>query len=136
MRMSDWSSDVCSSGLADRDFEGIAVGAEVPARDLQPRLAGFAIQARREIGIDGEGGDLLLDLDRFLAVSPLDQVGEGAAMAPDLVPDAGDGGADVDFGPAERRCRAILDGDPQKDRQSKRLNSSHLCAARMASSGC
>src|SRR3546814_8048367 len=59
---------------ADREFERLADGADVPALDLQPRLAGFAIQARRGIGIYGEGGDLLLDRDRFLAVSPLDQV--------------------------------------------------------------
>src|SRR3546814_4736734 len=110
MRISDWSSDVCSSDLLDRG------GAN--------RLKGFGI-ARLLGHACSETGETRQTADRQWRQRVLLYAGERAMTSENATPfeetpEMGDGG-----------CHA---GVLIKDRKSTRLNSSHYCASRMPSS--
>src|SRR3546814_12663316 len=86
MRISDWSSDVCSSDLVQPDVQELArvardLEAEVGrvARDVPDAQAAFAVQPLLQLGLDPGHGDVagqpvaqevleLADLDRNTAV--------------------------------------------------------------------
>src|SRR3546814_4073211 len=103
MRISDWSSDVCSSDLADAGAAVAAVGI-----DLQPGLEIARIHRLAcEPGIDGQR---VADLGR-IAQTPADGRGEHGRI--DI---AGRAAAHVDV--------AAL-GKYRRDRKSTRLNSRH-----------
>src|SRR3546814_1024364 len=77
MRISDWSSDVCSSDLADLPGRGFrdravvgAVGAEVVVLDLDPVLVGEGVEqglGLRDVGrgVDDDAALGLAGLDRL-----------------------------------------------------------------------
>src|SRR3546814_3146637 len=112
MRISDWSSDVCSSDL--RGFAELLVGAAVArAEETADSLARF-----EEIG--GVGGD---EADR--ARKPVAAIERRRRAAQDL--DRLDE-AEIDIVAASRRLRAEAEtvGNAHAvDRKSTRLNSSH-----------
>src|SRR3546814_3430347 len=120
MRISDWSSDVCSSDLADRDM--VAVLAVIVEQFLDR------------------------DADRRAAAPDADEVGRFEAAIQHLHPEAPRVGeeivrADEDFGVAHKvRSNppgwrpqaatasgrgAVVADPPRKDRKRTRLNSSH-----------
>src|SRR3546814_4867082 len=105
MRISDWSSDVCSSDLemvANDTFQGLAFLARIGGGD------GFA----RDLG-DDAGQHLLIP----------DQLEKGVVGLPSA------GHIDADFGPDRLDGGAAaferLADDDDEDRKSTRLNSSH-----------
>src|SRR3546814_1783349 len=156
MRISDWSSDVCSSDLRQRivqvelaalDVPGGRVGrGGVALRDRPGAIA--AVLRRVECRIGGEGvtvggggeaphrslvavGELGLALHRFA----VGEVGDGivavdgeAVLAEHRVD--GEGGAGGEKAGAEK-ARAEDANGKTADRKSTRLNSSTQCASRM-----
>src|SRR3546814_8568437 len=117
MRISDWSSDVCSSDLIDRQVDEIwdlGVRELFPYHDINSALGGTGI-------FNG----LTLNLIGFLQT--------GSFWETYDCPDGGEG--DSYFYDAGAVMTTALPGtgnDP--DRKSTRLNSSHSCAPRMPSS--
>src|SRR3546814_8644979 len=108
MRISDWSSDVCSSDLDPGD----RVGIEHPVLD--------AVRDHVDAGVGRE-------------LAPLDghRVGEDAlAMLVRLV---GERGERLDIHRGFLRQLAVAPAVGERDRTSTRLNSSHSCASRMTS---
>src|SRR3546814_10911415 len=101
MRISDWSSDVCSSDLAAGAGEAVAVDLVQVGRHLDVRE------------ILGESAEVL-PVDR--AASPLQQSGARQQVA---------AGAQRPHGGALPRRPAQKAEDPLIDRKSTRLNSSH-----------
>src|SRR3546814_5991663 len=97
MRISDWSSDVCSSDLAVT---------------LQ-RLFQVAAQRRAVLGLLFEDGLLA----QQVAVLALDIVAKGLVHRLGLQLQVG--------GPAQQAEQALAQVDQAQDRKSKRLNSSH-----------
>src|SRR3546814_4527491 len=97
MRISDWSSDVCSSDLLELIFE--AAGNR--ALDAQPRTAQFVRKAQRGIGYRGPRAN----------VTGVDQYSSARFEAPAAF------GADLG--------RALPFHLGRGDRKSTRLNSSH-----------
>src|SRR3546814_1826410 len=57
MRISDWSSDVCSSDLGPGGIADIAPAAQMPLADMCCRIAGILEQPRdrRQLGIEPIG---------------------------------------------------------------------------------
>src|SRR3546814_4419607 len=116
MRISDWSSDVCSSDLADiEDLLDQAV------HDVFVGTPGPEQTGQRDVDDDqggGEEGDLATEQPE----PAVDVAVEGVEEAVD--------DADVVHvsGPARMRKRR------PRDRKSTRLNSSNYCASRMPSS--
>src|SRR3546814_6957147 len=103
MRISDWSSDVCSSDLDEVDAADMRVEVDADARPFQPRgdlldmrrLAGAVIALHHDAAVELEARE---DGERRVAVEDIGRVEVGYALV----------------GLAERR-----------DRKSTRLNSSH-----------
>src|SRR3546814_6377481 len=106
MRISDWSSDVCSSDLG----EGLKAGSVVWRRLAEAQDAAVAEHPER----DRFQVHAAVDLDHEVQVRPA----AGAAVA----------------GQADRPAAPDLLARLHQDRQSTRLNSSHHCAHRMPSS--
>src|SRR3546814_10073018 len=114
MRISDWSSDVCSSDLEVVTGEQPApeqmAEASGPSRDssyhsseLNAQLATLTPELRKRYGIPGEGeGVLVLDIK------------EGSVFEQGLRP-----------GDVIRKVEGNAVESPQQDRKSTRLNSSH-----------
>src|SRR3546814_4763246 len=81
MRISDWSSDVCSSDL--RDGERLAGGGRADA--LRASTAGIGIEAARRAVVEAEdpvrlaGHRVLADMFVPRQVADLDRVAEGMA---------------------------------------------------------
>src|SRR3546814_6620179 len=123
MRISDWSSDVCSSDLQERLAKlagGVAVikvggATEVEVKERKDRVddALNATRAAVEEGIVPGGGTALLYATKKLASIKLDNQDQQVGV--------------------EIVRRAI---QSPVDRKSTRLNSSHYCASRMPSSAC
>src|SRR3546814_9928888 len=117
MRISDWSSDVCSSDLVDRSVEARVV--QLQAGIVAP-LVGALGPGGADLGAaheDPVGGGVLVGLAGLgndADVPGLDR--EGDDVAGELV------GA------------GLLEGADGGDRKSTRLNYSHSCASRMPSS--
>src|SRR3546814_8077097 len=105
MRISDWSSDVCSSDLAAL-LLGELVHVEIPAEQLTHVHRHRAVEEYRKV----ENAPRSLE--------PI-EVKEQRLRTVD-----GEGGYDDRAAP---RC-------PPRDRKSTRLNSSHSCASRLPSS--
>src|SRR3546814_7650045 len=120
MRISDWSSDVCSSDLARGDWtekvEGIEAGADdylakpFQMGELVARVRGLVRRGAGKLSPVIEIGRLRLDTVRMSASFD---------------------GAPARISPLEFR---LLDYLAHQDRKSTRLNSSHYCASRMPSS--
>src|SRR3546814_5089579 len=116
MRISDWSSDVCSSDLAEEGDVPFAREADAGDLAFGPALAEAAGHEdavhRLEIG-----GEVVVGLEH-LCVQP----------------------ADVDLDPVrhaavdQRLVEALVGIGQREDRKSTRLNSRHSCATRMPSS--
>src|SRR3546814_7729786 len=113
MRISDWSSDVCSSDLAD----GLLLHQRTDrAVDLLGHLrdGGKAARARDQL----EVGGLQLEVDRAAGEAGLlEAAGHLLAERPELFQQRRRGGDVVREG--------VLGGDALEDRKSTRLNSSH-----------
>src|SRR3546814_7473709 len=97
MRISDWSSDVCSSDLVAVNFSGILNGVEI--RDGCPIVAipgirGYIIEQSMVLGIFADNG-VCFQLQSHFRVRTMPVT--------------------MDFGP----------GQASRDRKSTRLNSSH-----------
>src|SRR3546814_9221667 len=106
MRISDWSSDVCSSDLEELVRDGDLRGAKRVAQSMAGMAKSLARDAQLESVLDGRSRELGLEISRDMARSlsrdlansiPSDQIR-------DLGRDMGIGG---------------------EDRKSTRLNSSH-----------
>src|SRR3546814_1825701 len=125
MRISDWSSDVCSSDLALKRSEYVAQPVEPLASANNPEDVAF-LHDQQVFTVDLHFGagpfadkDAIasLDVERCdLAIFAL-----GACASSD------------DFAFRGLFLGAVRNDDPA-DRQSTRLNSSHLCASRLPSS--
>src|SRR3546814_4677249 len=105
MRISDWSSDVCSSDLAD--LQALQI---LPGVDLAAEPAAGLGAART--GIEGHQAEV------------------GIGLLPQRLPAAvGQPGRQLDRAEAEGDGREVVEGlrlaDPVVDRKSTRLNSSH-----------
>src|SRR3546814_8425227 len=111
MRISDWSSDVCSSDLEDHD--------QAVSRDQDvPQVISLIQRRVRPIGNMRPG---LAELDAgFGQISP-HQTRDHAAYNPR-------------YDSEEKVKRATVLIVRRQDRNSTRLNSSHYCASRMPSS--
>src|SRR3546814_18012696 len=82
MRISDWSSDVCSSDLNDQ--QGKPEGDEYPARRLQ-QLARLAGEADPRLGRQDLGGGLLHEADRRAEIVALGERRlDGAGRQPEI----------------------------------------------------
>src|SRR3546814_3961014 len=115
MRISDWSSDVCSSDLAQARKAQLHVVADVAA-DVEAGVATDQVPAVLDVvGL----GDLHVALDRATAGRGQGELGD-LVMAAALVLD--------------RELDALVRDRLDQDRKSTRLNSSHQCASRMPSS--
>src|SRR3546814_5933521 len=106
MRISDWSSDVCSSDLLQRIAEvvGVEEGFRLPLLGLEGFGQALGVEPRRQLGVDG-----VLQNGRS-ADGGFDEL---LVQGKDL---------------AQRRIRARLGRqalDVLEDRKSTRLNSSH-----------
>src|SRR3546814_10890644 len=112
MRISDWSSDVCSSDLAARPGHECAGVAEPAAPDAGARAAATVAAARP----DGRRGEQYAGADRLAAQKP-DRRGTGAAGAGER-PALSKAAAGL-LDPVSGRHGA------RRDRKSTRLNSSH-----------
>src|SRR3546814_5335675 len=113
MRISDWSSDVCSSDLA-AGAVGSAAG----------QIAN--IHGCRTIGITSSATKQRLCIEQFGYEAAIDYRSEDVDVRlAELCPD----GIDIYY---DNTAGAISDAD----RKSTRLNSSHYCAARMPPSAC
>src|SRR3546814_7281393 len=108
MRISDWSSDVCSSDLSDRYFQVNALSALVGMREAAKRMSegGSIISTASLSGIRGTPG-----------------WGEYAMSKAAVV--AATQAAALEFGPRGIRVNAVCPGGVRTDRKSTRLNSSH-----------
>src|SRR3546814_1202175 len=114
MRISDWSSDVCSSDLAEADT---VMPGYTHLQAAQPVTFGHHMLAYVEML--GRDRGRLADCRRRMNESPL-----GAAAL-----------AGTSFDIDRRATAAALGFDrPMADRKRTRLNSSHYCASRMPSS--
>src|SRR3546814_5614523 len=112
MRISDWSSDVCSSDLARENEAPIAIAAIDIAVlvDLEEH-ARMAERAGNTVSAAVAGDAAMGDSDRF-------------------------GRRDHGWGDSKARCGGQSSTDIpscQRDRKSTRLNYSHSCATRMPS---
>src|SRR3546814_8354413 len=117
VRISDWSSDVCSSDLRGRDKGGEGAVPESAnraalTRQLLSAAKGWQVKGAEQVERDRDGEDeeqqyarRMLQLER----------------PPDLLARR----AQAEEKPSERQA---------DDRKSTRLNSSHSCASRMTSS--
>src|SRR3546814_3239556 len=118
MRISDWSSDVCSSDLAERVHGAADVGVVVAIETVD------RLDHRRRL-LPGVGR---VEIHQRLAVDLAPQQGEIPAHARPV---------DSRVGAALRWCGARLAHCPSssaaRDRKSTRLNSRHQCASRMTS---
>src|SRR3546814_6840663 len=108
MRISDWSSDVCSSDLLE-------------AETREDRQAGAALDVQHE------GLGKILDADRRAALVAFLA---GIAHVTSYLQHRGD----EKLGVGGVRIVQHLVGEPALDRKSTRLNSSHSCASRMPTS--
>src|SRR3546814_9057877 len=143
MRISDWSSDVCSSDLiGDAECGEIAVVADRPIGRVQIERAyqpfEFAVE---QIALDLQLVGVLLVADQLISVEDMArhtvEVAEIFALDMAKAEDVGDGhGAEIEIGSvghAQRlRTVVIVDvatidavGSECLDRKSTRLNSSH-----------
>src|SRR3546814_6027555 len=117
MRISDWSSDVCSSDLAQAEFDVRIPADEDPARgrSIGTPWLGYAIgyvrglRGQPRLRVDGRAVPVLQGLDE-----------EGGDGVPAKLP--------------APRAGARLELTSRLDRNSTRLHSSHLCAFRIPSS--
>src|SRR3546814_9477604 len=113
MRISDWSSDVCSSDLAalDHAAEGrlrhVEAATEVDAHDIVPIVVAHA----RQRAVAGDAGVVDDDVDRPEFLGDGGAIVEARLMIADVPLARGDPG------PVGER--------PRLDRKSTRLNSSH-----------
>src|SRR3546814_8170373 len=121
MRISDWSSDVCSSDLIGQD---LALDADA----LDPRGVGFARDRTDLLGErqrdGGARGRIEPDVG-WLAIRVAGKHRRNDALVVHRHPDR------VPIGALRLRVR---NEDGLEDRKSTRLNSSHYCASRMPSS--
>src|SRR3546814_3728055 len=133
MRISDWSSDVCSSDLEKLELE-LAEEARIGADDWSGGVAPgkparFGPSFRRLIGL------LRPNAAAFIFVSFLGAIGVVlSVLAPRLLGDATNvlfEGVVSQMVPAGATQEQVVEGLRAKDRKSTRLNSSHYCAARM-----
>src|SRR3546814_4593973 len=124
MRMSDWSSDVCSSDLGD--VEPVHFLAGRAGLDRHQRLSqhlGCVLlhlvdrlrQAHAALGVRGRTDELALAATTCMDLR-LDDIKRHGEF----------------FGSGSR----LFSGEGGIDRKSTRLNSSHSCASRMPSSAC
>src|SRR3546814_5730882 len=123
MRISDWSSDVCSSDLTGLDLDRHLVGGATDSTALDLELGLDVLDRPLQRG-DGLGTRLLLD---GLEGRVDDALG-GGALAPDedLVDDLRDQHRSVDRIGHQLTARCgTLARHPRKDRKSTRLNSSN-----------
>src|SRR3546814_8276288 len=116
MRISDWSSDVCSSDL----HRFVAAGVDVAADGL--------------VDLDRlEHADAALESGAAARLAALGTPDDGADVEPEHRRDAVvglDGFAAI----VAKFAHKALRKDGAEDRKSTRLNSSHSCATRMPSS--
>src|SRR3546814_7694557 len=130
MRISDWSSDVCSSDLRDviivaRDLRADAVG-RVPAGEEGGKV-GRVIDMAESVGEGavGEGGDRLgigglCQLDERHAASPVNPAGAGQPGAVKAITLNNSPMALASTSLSRWPCNSSA-----RDRKSTRLNSSH-----------
>src|SRR3546814_3504922 len=113
MRISDWSSDVCSSDLRVGDRAGAAI---VLQHLVRPGIR----EAGEQVGgaVAEIGDEMAVELDQERGATLGDQVA-GAAQGVDLV------ALDVDLRQVRRHLLAPEDRIQSQDRKSTRLNSSH-----------
>src|SRR3546814_9676986 len=114
MRISDWSSDVCSSDLKGFNAEGVAF-----VRDLHASIA------IAKIGFSDDDGCKLFGGSREVEAVSADVDRDRVAFI-DEAARAIVGDVKQDFG-----LLAEISDIAQSDRKSTRLNSSHYCASRM-----
>src|SRR3546814_9123922 len=107
MRISDWSSDVCSSDL-DKPGAAIAQAAALLGEHLQAVHVGYC---------EADSAGRLALLHDWAAAD---------------LPPASDDLTIAHFG--EGLAQPLSKGQAVRDRKSTRLNSSHSCASRMPSS--
>src|SRR3546814_2525407 len=120
MRISDWSSDVCSSDLFGRGLARQHVDGNLLA-DAIDRAIGEAADR------GAVGGDVGRDEEDLVLLDPIvSSAGEHRARR-------GATGVECEAVVADHR-HAARGGEV--DRKSTRLTSSHYCAARMPSSAC
>src|SRR3546814_10646611 len=116
MRISDWSSDVCSSDLAHADlfferFDPRFQRVRIVAGGGGHRLYRFEFVAAHEVGSADEFANALAHRGLGFAPNP----GQRADRAV------------YDFGKVVEKEILRLNGNPPEDRKSTRLNSSHYC---------
>src|SRR3546814_8405647 len=81
MRISDWSSDVCSSDLDPCGSVHVAVGTVLPDIDLVGRAGGVALGVERNLV---QHGLELAGMHRLLDGGGLERLGRGRRLGPDL----------------------------------------------------
>src|SRR3546814_1673951 len=116
MRISDWSSDVCSSDLTEVEAEPGSILLDVAQAHMMP-LEGTC-----------EGQMACSTCHVIVAKEDFDRLPPASEMEEDM----------LDLAAGVRRtsrlsCQILLTAE---DRKSTRLNSSHYCASRMPSSAC
>src|SRR3546814_6198087 len=109
MRISDWSSDVCSSDLLFRYYFSDAHSAVTAGHDIRTALLAF--------GCDATHGYERTHIDSLAALSRL--LGAYILSPPVFASDAQPAQGSLD------RFSHQLEHDAQIDRKSTRLNSSH-----------
>src|SRR3546814_1104469 len=149
MRISDWSSDVCSSDLASNP-QAVLVALEPAVEDALERFDALlsspditVIFDEAELAAQRQGWDaarwvrhLSAKLHRHDDVLPPGADAEGDLQpSPGALPAPGNA-AGLDIAPFADEAQQLADEVPRDggDRKSTRLNSSHYCATRMTSS--
>src|SRR3546814_2445956 len=126
MRISDWSSDVCSSDLDRQAGAGTEVDTTdcllvlIGERRLDEADDGQRVRERR-VGLTWDHGDARNVHHAIIGIVSLFR-GAGVGHADDQV-------LDLDVPEIDRQADVA-----DRDRKSTRLNSSHYCASRMPSS--
>src|SRR3546814_8625050 len=123
MRISDWSSDVCSSDLVGKQADARLRGPSVSGRPaIEEEAQAPGGHSWKRLGAEQKR--------RLLAAEPA-QHGEWRRRRVPRVAEAEGDQAAVRPRGAQPRIRLALEN---RDRKSTRLNSSHYCASRMPSS--
>src|SRR3546814_8835987 len=132
MRISDWSSDVCSSDLA-----GVLADAGVVAEVLVPgRIAGPGVGTLHlpdDLRGDVHHRDLVRALRRQARPAAAEAIGIAHGIVACLQRQVLVVVVDRDAAAAAQQRTDLIAALQGVDRKSTRLNSSHYCAARMPS---
>src|SRR3546814_5099733 len=127
MRISDWSSDVCSSDLIDALNAAAYPGGATVAEQLTQNIATIGEnQSLRRSAIVTVNSGVVTGYVHNAAAPGMGKIGVLVALESTA-------GADVLEPLGKQLAMHVGAADPLADRQSTRTNSNHYCAVRMQS---